>query len=253
MKKCKNFFVPGFCRIFKSYEIYLSVIGVAIALVFSIEQMNLINGNVLDTYITSTELSGIMVAYIFCAFPFATVFCEDLENKYIRYSIIRGNLKKYVFSQISIIYLTSIAVMVLGTAIFLMGCRTTGPWTNESTGTLNMLLHGNYGSLLKTEHYFMYCISYSLQMGLLSGLLSALAAYFSLYISNRVTVLVLPLVIHQILLETAGESMYTVLIFRAYNKPLEGDLQSFLLVCMISFVPTVVLGIMTYKKIQKRL
>ena len=201
MKKYKNFFVPGFCRIFKSYEIYLSVIGVAIALVFSIEQINLINGNVLDTYITSTELSGIMVAYIFCAFPFATVFCEDLENKYIRYSIIRGNLKKYVFSQISIIYVTSIAVMVLGTAIFLMGCRTTGPWTNESTGTLNMLLHGNYGSLLKTEHYF----------------------------------------------------MYTVLIFRAYNKPLEGDLQSFLLVCMISFVPTVVLGIMTYKKIQKRL
>ena len=62
-----------------------------------------------------------MVAYIFCAFPFATVFCEDLENKYIRYSIIRGNLKKYVFSQISIIYLTSIAVMVLGTAIFLDG------------------------------------------------------------------------------------------------------------------------------------
>lgn len=99
----------------------------------------------------------------------------------------------------------------------------------------------------------MYCILYSLQMGLLSGLLSVLAAYFSLYISNRVTVLVLPLVIHQILLETAGESMYTVLIFRAYNKPLEGDLQSFLLVCMISFIPTVVLGIMTYKKIQKRL
>ncbi len=80
-------------RLLKCYKIYAAIIGVSIAILFSTEQIGLINGNILDTYIQGSELSGIMIAYVFCAFPFATVFCEDLDNKYIRYELIRSNLK----------------------------------------------------------------------------------------------------------------------------------------------------------------
>lgn len=59
-----------------------------------------------------------MIAYVFCAFPFATVFCEDLDNKYIRYELIGSNLKRYVVTKIAFIYLTAILVMVLGTILF---------------------------------------------------------------------------------------------------------------------------------------
>lgn len=51
----------------------------------------MVNFNVMDTYIYAVEMSGKMIAYAFCASAFAAVFCEDLENKYLRYSIGRGN------------------------------------------------------------------------------------------------------------------------------------------------------------------
>ena len=102
--------------------------------------------------------------------------------------------------------------------------------------------------ILKKEHYFLYCVMYSLQLGLLSGLLSVLAGYFSLYIHNRVTVLALPIIIYQILIECS-----TVFIFRAYNRPMNKDWESFSLILLISIIPTILLGCLIYKKIQKRL
>ena len=57
----------------------------------------MVNFNVMDTYIYAVEMSGKMIAYAFCASAFAAVFCEDLENKYLRYSIGRGNLKICAF------------------------------------------------------------------------------------------------------------------------------------------------------------
>lgn len=53
----------------------------------------------MDTYIYAVEMSGKMIAYAFCASAFAAVFCEDLENKYLRYSIGRGNLKNMCFQK----------------------------------------------------------------------------------------------------------------------------------------------------------
>ena len=94
-----------------------------------------------------------MIAYVFCAFPFATVFCEDLDNKYIRYELIRSNLKRYVVTKIAFIYLTAILVMVLGTILFLLSGRIAGgDWVNESVGCMNVLLNGSYSILLKKEH-----------------------------------------------------------------------------------------------------
>ena len=124
---------------------------------------------------------------------------------------------------------------------------------NESVGCMNVLLNGSYSILLKKEHYFLYCVMYSLQLGLLSGLLSVLAGYFSLYIHNRVTVLALPIIIYQILIECSGNTIYTVFIFRAYNRPMNKDWESFSLILLISIIPTILLGCLIYKKIQKRL
>lgn len=70
---------------------------------FSLEnyafEKGMVNFNVMDTYIYAVEMSGKMIAYAFCASAFAAVFCEDLENKYLRYSIGRGNLKNMCFQK----------------------------------------------------------------------------------------------------------------------------------------------------------
>lgn len=85
----------------------------------------------MDTYIYAVEMSGKMIAYAFCASAFAAVFCEDLENKYLRYSIGRGNLKKYVLSKVIVIYVSSIITMILGTLLFVMYLRLQLPWTSD--------------------------------------------------------------------------------------------------------------------------
>lgn len=87
-----------FQAIAKKYPLYLAIAGVAVSFIFSLEnyafEKGMVNFNVMDTYIYAVEMSGKMIAYAFCASAFAAVFCEDLENKYLRYSIGRGNLKK---------------------------------------------------------------------------------------------------------------------------------------------------------------
>ena len=80
-----------FQAIAKKYPLYLAIAGVAVSFIFSLEnyafEKGMVNFNVMDTYIYAVEMSGKMIAYAFCASAFAAVFCEDLENKYLRYSI----------------------------------------------------------------------------------------------------------------------------------------------------------------------
>ena len=96
--------------------------GVAVSMWFSLEDFafaeGMVNGNALDTYHFAVSMSGIMIAYAFCAFSYATVFCEDLEHKYARYGINRGNTWKYVVSKAVVVYGSSVITMVLGSLLF---------------------------------------------------------------------------------------------------------------------------------------
>ena len=83
-----HYFLTDIRRLWKSYEVYAAILGVAASLFFSMESMELKNGNVLFTYVFATELSGVMIAYVFCAIPYAASICEDLEHKYVRYQTI---------------------------------------------------------------------------------------------------------------------------------------------------------------------
>ena len=65
-------------RLLKCYKIYAAIIGVSIAILFSTEQIGLINGNILDTYIQGSELSGIMIAYVFWHFHLLLYFVKIL-------------------------------------------------------------------------------------------------------------------------------------------------------------------------------
>lgn len=240
-------------RIIKNYSLYAACIGVAASLILSLEDMGFTNNSVLSTYFFATELSGVMLAYIFCAFPYATVLCEDLENQYIRYQIIRGSLRKYVLSKVMVIYITSVITMVMGTILFLLLCRIQGPWADWQVNDYGVQLEGCYSGLIKSGHYMGYCILYSFQLGLLAAMLSVLAAFLSLFISNKVTVLIIPILIYQILLGVSGPKYFNVYIFRAYNKLFEQDWQCFLYSFFLSIIIAGGLSIGIYKKLTTRL
>ena len=145
-------------RMIKNYPIYLAIVGVALSIWFSLEdcafEEGMVNGNVLDTYSFAVNMSGIMIAYAFCAFSYATVFCEDLEHKYARYSINRGNTWKYVVSKAVVVYGSSVITMVLGSLLFVAAIRLKIPWTSESLQDINLV--GMYSSLISGEHYWAY-------------------------------------------------------------------------------------------------
>lgn len=138
-------------RLIKNYPIYLAIVGVAVSMWFSLEDYafteEMVNGNALDTYHFAVSMSGIMIAYAFCAFSYATVLCEDLEHKYARYSINRGNTWKYVVSKAVVVYGSSVITMVLGSLLFVASIRLKIPWTSEGLQDA-FFMEGMYGSLI---------------------------------------------------------------------------------------------------------
>lgn len=245
-----KYFLTDIRRLFKEYRFYLSIIGVTLSLLFSLESFGIINNNVVSTYMMSTELSGIMVAYVFCAFPYALSLCESMEQKYIRYEVVRGNLKRFVISKVVVIYLSSMITMIAGTILFVLIIRWKVPWVDMKTDSQGISLAGQYSCFMVQGNYFLYCVVYAAYLGMLAGTMSVLAAFVSMYISNKVTVLAVPLLAYQILLDYAGRSMFTVFSFRIYNKLFESDLEYFMFVTMLSMVPVILLTVGIYRKIK---
>lgn len=159
-------------RLIKNYPIYLAIVGVAVSMWFSLEDYafteGMVNGNALDTYGFAVSMSGIMIAYAFCAFSYATVFCEDLEYKYARYSINRGNTWKYVVSKAVVVYGASVITMVLGSLLFVASIRLKIPWTSEGLQDA-FFMEGMYGSLIVGKHYWPYVFCPHCKWGCLQG------------------------------------------------------------------------------------
>ncbi|MDD3278935.1 MAG: hypothetical protein PHG16_08640 [Lachnospiraceae bacterium] len=251
-----HYFRSDIQRLIKNYPIYLAVFGVAVSIWFSLEnyafEEEMVNGNVLDTYSMAVNLSGIMIAYAFCAFSYATVFCEDLENKYARYSINRGNVWKYVVSKAVVVYGSSVITMVLGSLLFISAIRLKIPWTSDFGGQ-DMYLTGMYCSLIAGEHYWAYIFLCTLQMGMLAGVLSLAASFLSMFVSNKMLILITPILIQQILLEYRGKSWFSVMLIYPNLNQFSTDIQYFLTVfgCSLCFSALFTWGI--YKKIKNRL
>lgn len=184
-------------------------------------------------------LSGQVLAYIFCAFPFASAFCEDLEHRYILYSVSRGNIRNYAISKIINIYLSSFVTMVLGVFIFTIVCRIWVPWGFTTDSFYSYAINGCYGMLIAHGHYVVYCLLYAVNLGMLAGTLSVLASTISLFICSKVMIITIPVLLMQILYETANKSVFSVFAFEAYNKFFSTDIQCFLFIFVLSILPVI--------------
>lgn len=260
MKNLKGYLRTDLRRLWESGMWIIGIIGVAGALFFSLETGNVgfnkgVNGNVVSTYVFATAMSGALLMYTFCAFPYGTVFSEELEHKYARYGIVRGSLKSYVLSKSIMIYVSSAVVMLGGTLVFLLLYHIQFPWVDRKMleSELGVWSAGSYGGILNSGNGLGYCMLYALQLGLLAGLLSLFAAFCSIHISNRVLVLVMPVVLWQILcsLDIKG---YSVLIFHPENSVIfSNDWQNLLFILALSLVPSLALTVGIYQSMKRKL
>lgn len=251
-----KYFCTDFRRLGKSYRWLFGIVGVAVALFFSLEstlfEKGLVNGNVLSTYIYSTVMTGSLITYSFCAFPFAGVYPEEREHKYIRYGVIRGNLKAYVLSKTAVIYISSVGVMILGTFLFLFLCRIQVPWTDWNRDQYGMVLSGCYGSVMEQGHVLLYCGLYALNMGLVAGALSNMAALCSVFISNTVLTFIFPVLAFRILV-SADIYGYNIYAFYAYIKLFENDGINLLFLTVISVLVSAVSAVGCYLGLRRRI
>lgn len=242
-------------RLLKGYPFYIAILGISLSFLFSLEDWNLQtgmgNGNVLDTYFTAVDGSGVMIAYAFCAFAYGTVFCEDLEKHYARYSIQRGSRLSYVLSKTFLIYVSSMVVMVLGGLLFVGLLRSILPWVAESV--YEGYKEGMYGFLVAGEHYVTYIFLWLLQRGMVAGVLSLIASLVSTFISNKMLVLVTPILIDMVLLQCQGRSWLGIAIIDPTLWRFSSDLGYFLGISAAGLAFFALLSWGIYRRLKNRL
>lgn len=251
-----NYFLTDLRRLLRSYRWLAGILGVTLALFFSLEsdlfQVEAMNGNVLGVYMTSMYYTGSLIAYVFCAFPFAAAYPEERERKYIRYSVIRGGLGGYVWAKTAVIWISSVCVMILGTLLFLLLWRTQVPWMDVTMMSHGVELAGSYGGVLEQGHALLYGVLCALNMGLLAAALSNMAAMCSILLSNTVLVYIFPVLAYRVLIcvNIGGHGVQS---FSAYNPVLTGDWANFLLLFSISAGVSVLSALGCYFGLKRKL
>lgn len=211
-------------------------------------------GNVVSNYIFVTNMAGMLLCYSFCAYPFATVFGEEQEHKYMACSVARGNLKSYVASKAAVVYLSSTLMMLGGTLLFLLLCRTQVPWTDwELAGKSDYvgLLADYYGGLLENGHPLAYCMAHALNLGMLSGALSMAAALGAVFIRNRLLQLVTPVFAH-LALEWVDVCGYGISSFYV-GAPWESSLANLLTLFAVTAGLSILLAAAIYQRLKGRM
>lgn len=253
MRNKKGFLYTDTKRIFLKPNIYISIVCVALSLLFSLEEDGLQSQGAVYTYLRSLNMTGVLVAYAFCTWSFGLSLCEDMEKKYILYQLSRGDLKKYVVSKTIVIFLSSLLTMVLGSILFLFACRCRIPWNDETLDGLSAFCYGTFDSLIREKHYFCYCLLCSVFQGMRAGILSLWAAVFSTIISSKIMVLALPILMYQILI-AYNRKWYGINIFDIYYvKIFEDDWKMAVLLILICIVMLVSGGTVMYKRLKARL
>lgn len=202
-KKQINYFVIDFRRLFRRKEFYISIIAAAIVMIATAGGKNVSFDSILTVMITTVPKVGFLLSYIFCALAYGTLYCDDLENQYIRYEVVRGNLKKYVCAKTIAIFVSSVCVMVLGFLIFV--CYYSFYLIPADELGLSLVMD-SFG-LLENGHYLIWFLLYAFQWGIWGGCLSVIAAFLSLHISNRLLVLAAPVLIDQTIRELGLDAL----------------------------------------------
>lgn len=137
-----------------------------------------------------------LLAMAVSAVVYTTSYCEDIEHNFLRYSILRTSVSKYVLSKVLTCFCGAFCTVFLGTIIFLtVKCLTLPLTAPESIAILNFQSESCFGNLL-SEHTMQFLLLQTTLNSLACGGLSALALAFSTFIKNSYGVFAIPFLLH---------------------------------------------------------
>lgn len=237
-----NYWKMDFKRAFESGRWLLSILGVCTAFFFC--GFNYIREDFGILYIVDQVFWGrmVMLTVPFCTLAYGDSICADCERKFYRQLYLRGNRKKYLYSKISVCFLSAWSAMTVGFLLFYFFLSLKIPVMSGIDITdITYFYTQSYGILLKEKFYLLYFFMLGSQFGLLAGILSVLSMALSAFLSNRLFVFAAPLFLYyfwiNLFSDISGNLPYLqfYLIFKAfYSNPWGNDLLNFLWVIFIT-------------------
>lgn len=256
--KISRYLCSDLLRVLQSKRIFWAISCTIAVIFFALEGSMDFTASVLYAFTSATYKAEFYAVFIFCAFPAAGCFSEDLEGNCLRYSVIRGDLKRYVVSKIIIIFFTGVFVMAVSCFLFGFLCRIWLPWQDSDTKEV-LMTSGGLRCFLKGNTEYLWLLFYGVQQGMLAGVLALLSSLLSLFVTNKMLVFASPVFFYQ-MIDELGYGFFGDLgklrmssIFDASYSLFDSDLISFLWAALYSLTLAVLLSFIIYKKVRKRL
>ena len=200
-------------RVFGNHRIYISVLLLACSLFLSVGDRQAFCISVINIFEHAVTSIVFMSTFMICAYPYANVFTEDLENGFMRYMVIRGGAKQYLWSSVLMIMLSSIIVMACGCLLFGAILSIYFPWTDEIS--LSEMMVGCRW-LFQEDTMWLWMVVWGVRMGIQAAVLSIASAMFSLFLTNKLMVFIMPALLYELVQEINVE-LYERGIF-LYNR-----------------------------------
>lgn len=250
-----RYFKTDLYRSIYSPKFIVAVIGIVIALFAGFIDLN---GTSNVFYVYTSILFGMyfMLTFVFCTFCYGDCFCDDFENNYYRYALIRGDVKKYVLSKVLCIIITSILIMVIGITLFVLILRCFLPWIIENdTLYTSAIAYGKFKFLLSQKQFLLYYISSAFQIGMYASILSLIAVLYSMYISNKLLIIIIPAMAHYAISELLSKSLpfFNSDLFIAYHYVLKNTTINFIAILSITVLCSLLLYFAILFKMKRRI
>lgn len=198
----KKYLKADFARVFTNCKAYISIVAIAILMIVGAEGVDSDSQSVLGALQTFSTSKFIMAIFVVCAVIYAECLVDDLETKYIRYQVMRGNLEEYAISKVVTVLATVVIVMVAGSLLFV------GTYSLFKPMMLSQDFEQAYvqlSELYNEKYIFLWVAIWGLRFGILAGILALFAMLTSLFITNKMLVLAMPALIYELLLEVSAE------------------------------------------------
>lgn len=130
------------------------------------------------------------------ALPFTMSFCEDIENNYIKFLIMRGNSFKYALSKTIVCILSSLISVFLGKACVILFLTTKLPLVSKVTGNYDVFINETFGYLLINGKFILYFIVQIFFTAIICSMFSIIGLTITAYINNKFLAITAPIIIY---------------------------------------------------------
>lgn len=239
-------------RVITSWQFYVGILLAAFASLIS--GWGYFGGSVVNGFHYMSWRSTYIMVYAFAAIPFAGAFIEDEEHKFGSLSVLRGSLKKYVWSKVLVCFLSSLLVVSLGALLCCYVVHVRLPWNDLTAENIHEYgMYTCFGFLMEWNLMPLYFFCYAALRGFLAGILSVLSQWLSLYAQNKLFSVALPMSAYYFLVNFLPEPLNIYDIFEGAVNMVDSVALKIPIALLFSGVCVLLLEYLIEKKLSKEI